>query len=351
MSHSEEETFNHAMQLISTATLPKALLNAIKLKVLETMAEAGPDARLSAQEIARRLSISNPNAPSMLDRMLRSLASNSIVTCSQQVHDSTPVRVYGLAPVAKHFIPNEDGASLGSLLEMNQDHSSFDTWSKLQDSVLEGGTPIERLHGTGRFKQTALDDKINAIFNKAMVDTSVILVKDMLKCYHGFNNLKSLVDVGGGLGITLNMIVTQYPTIKGVNFDLPQVIKQAPLYPGIEHVGGDMFQNVPKGDAIFMKWILHGWSDDDCVKLLKKCYNTLPRDGKVIIVEKIIPFIPDTSYLTRAITDLDLTMMTHTTGGKERTEDEFQSLAKLAGFREMKKMCFVSTCWVMEFNK
>ncbi|KAI3806893.1 hypothetical protein L1987_22811 [Smallanthus sonchifolius] len=142
-----------------------------------------------------------------------------------------------------------------------------------------------------------------------MVDTSVILMKKMLKYYRGFNNLKSLVDVGGGQGITLNMIVSQYPTIKGINLDLPQVIQHAPFYPGIEHVGGDMFQNISKGGAIFMK---------------------LSRE---------------------AIANLDVVMMTQTHGGKERTEDEFQTMAKLAGFREIRKIFNVCTNWVMEFYK
>ncbi|KAK9066071.1 hypothetical protein SSX86_015473 [Deinandra increscens subsp. villosa] len=325
------------MQLVTSAALPMVLLNTIKLKVLETIAQAGPDAKLSAHEIASRLSLPNQTAPGMLDRMLRLLASHEIVTCSQRA-DHEPVRVYGLAPVAKHFIPNEDGVSLAPLMELHQDKSAFDSWFKLQESAVEGGTPFNKVHGTSAFEYTALDDEFNVVFNKAMVDASVILIKEMLKCYRGFNNLKSLVDVGGGLGITLNMIVSQYPTIKGINLDLPQVIKNAPEYPGIKHVGGDMFQNVPKGDAIFMK-------------LLKKCYNALPDNGKVIVVEKIVPFLPDTSSRVKAITNLDVTIMTQTPGGKERTEDEFKSLAKLAGFDEVRKICYVCTCWIMEFYK
>ncbi|KAI3763289.1 hypothetical protein L1987_53743 [Smallanthus sonchifolius] len=351
MSDSGLDQFDYAMQLVTSAALPMVLLNVIKLNVLETIANTGPDARLSAHEIASRLSISNVDAPNMLDRMLRLLASHAIVTCGEQGYGSKVVRVYGLAPVARHFIPNEDGVSLSPLMELHQDKSAFDTWFKLQDSVLEGGTPFDKVHGTSGFEYTALNDEFNAVFNKAMVDTSVILVKEMLKYYRGFNNLKSLVDVGGGLGITLNMIVSQYPTIKGINLDLPQVIQNAPFYPGIEHVGGDMFQNIPKGDAIFMKWVLHGWSDGDCVKLLEKCYNALPDDGKVIVVEKVVPFLPDASSLVKAIINLDVVMMTQTHGGKERTEDEFQALAKLAGFREMKKIFSVCTNWVMEFYK
>ncbi|PPD84376.1 hypothetical protein GOBAR_DD18691 [Gossypium barbadense] len=74
-------------------------------------------------------------------------------------------------------------------------------------------------------------------------------------------------------GATLSMIVSKYPTIKGINFDLPHVIENAPTCPGVEHVGGDMFASVPKGDAIFMK----------------KCYEAVPDNGKMIVADSILP--------------------------------------------------------------
>ncbi|KAI3743981.1 hypothetical protein L1987_57053 [Smallanthus sonchifolius] len=197
----------------------------------------------------------------------------------------------------------------------------------------------------------ALDARFNEVFNKAMVDHTTIVMKEVLEYYHGFNNLERVVDVGGGLGITINMIVTKHPNIKGINFDLPHVTQRAPFYQGVQHVGGDMFKEVPQGDAIFMKWILHDWSDDHCVKLLKNCYKALPDDGKVIIVEVILPFVTDTSSSTKVNTQIDAVMMANFHGGKERTEDEFLALAKGAGFMGLRKKCFACNFWVMEFYK
>ncbi|KAI3762214.1 hypothetical protein L1987_52639 [Smallanthus sonchifolius] len=348
---SNEEHFTYAMQLVTSTSLTMVLMNAIKLKVLDTIAEAGPDARLTAQEIVSRLSIPNQDAPNMVDRMLCLLACHSIVTCTEGVHESRPVRVYGLTPVAKYFIPNEDGASLGVLMEFLQDKVSTEAWFGLKDSVVEGGVPFEKVYGTHPFEYASLDARFNQRFNKAMLNHTTIVMKEILECYHGFNNLEHVVDVGGGLGVTINMIITKHPAIKGINFDLPHVTQHAPLYPGIEHVGGDMFQEVPQGDAIFMKWILHDWSDDHCVKLLQNCYKALPDDGKVIIVESILPFVSDTNSSTKVSIHCDAILMTHYHGGKERTEEEFLVLAKGAGFAGIKKKCFVCNCWVMEFYK
>ncbi|GKF32797.1 caffeic acid 3-O-methyltransferase-like protein, partial [Tanacetum coccineum] len=126
-NQSNEENFTYAMQLVTSTSLTMVLVNTIKLKAFEVIAEAGPGACLSAHEIVSRLSITNQDAPDMLDRMLRLLACHSIVTCTQGDYKSRPVRVYGLTPVAKCFIPDEDGASLGALMQLIQDKVFIDS--------------------------------------------------------------------------------------------------------------------------------------------------------------------------------------------------------------------------------
>ncbi|KAK9098087.1 hypothetical protein Syun_025132 [Stephania yunnanensis] len=123
------------------------------------------------------------------------------------------------------------------------------------------------------------------LFNQSMSDHTMVVMRKIIDKYRGFDGLKVVVDVGGGVGTNINMIVSKYPTIKGINFELPHVVEAAPSFPGVEHVGGDMFASVPNGDAIFMKWVLNTWSDEQCLKLLKNCYEAL-LDGKVIVVRR-----------------------------------------------------------------
>ncbi|KAK1431447.1 hypothetical protein QVD17_07906 [Tagetes erecta] len=169
------------------------LVNIIKLKVLETIAEVGPNGRLSGHDIASRLSILNPDAPDMLDRMLRLLARHSIVTCSEGVHESRPVRMYGLTPVAKYLIP---------LMHLLQDKVFIQSWFELDDAVVKGGVPFDKVHGVHAFEYPSLDARFNEVFNKAMVNYTTIIMKEVLKTYRGFDNLERVVDVGGGLGTT-----------------------------------------------------------------------------------------------------------------------------------------------------
>ena len=71
------------------------------------------------------------------------------------------------------------------------------------------------------------------VFNKAMINHTTIIINRILERYKGFEHFKTLVDVGGGLRITLGVITTKYPSLKGINFDLPYVIQRAPTYLGM----------------------------------------------------------------------------------------------------------------------
>ncbi|XP_050237154.1 caffeic acid 3-O-methyltransferase [Mercurialis annua] len=349
---SDEEANLFAMQLASASVLPMVLKSAIELDLLEIMAKAGPSALLSPSELASQLPTTNPEAPVMLDRILRLLASYNVLTCSlRTLGDGKIERLYGLGPVCKFLIKNEDGVSIAALCLMNQDKVLMESWYHLKDAILDGGIPFNKAYGMTAFDYHGTDPRFNKVFNKGMSDHSTITMKKILETYKGFEGLSSVVDVGGGTGAVLSMIVSKYPSIKGINFDLPHVIQDAPSYPGVEHVGGDMFVSVPKGDAIFMKWICHDWSDEHCLKFLKNCYNALPENGKVIVAECILPVAPDNSLATKGVVHIDCIMLAHNPGGKERTQKEFEALAKGAGFQGFQVMCCAFNSYIIEFLK
>lgn len=107
---------------------------------------------------------------------------------------------------------------------------------------------------------------------------------------------------------------------------------------GVRHVGGDMFRSIPSGDAIFMKWVLTTWTDEECTAILRNCYRALPAGGgggggKVIACEPVVPEETDGSTRTRALLENDIFVMaTYRTQGRERSEDEFRRLGAAAGF-------------------
>ncbi|XP_057800775.1 caffeic acid 3-O-methyltransferase 1 isoform X1 [Salvia miltiorrhiza] len=375
----EEESFLFAMQLASASVLPMVLKSAIELDLLEIIKKAGAGAFVSPAEVAAQLPTTNEGAAVMLDRILRLLASYAILECRlKTLPDGGVQRLYGLAPVCKFLTKNDDGVSVAPLALMNQDKVLMESWYHLKDAVLDGEIPFNKAYGMSAFEYHGTDPRFNKVFNQGMSGHSTITMKKILETYKGFDGLNSVVDVGGGIGATLHMIVSKYPSIKGINFDLPHVIEDAPSYPGVEHVGGDMFVSVPKGDAIFMKvkpnlklinyqntpppmklifalkylqWICHDWSDEHCLKFLKNCYDALPQNGKVILAECVLPEAPDSGLATKNVVHIDVIMLAHNPGGKERTEKEFHNLAKAAGFKHFNKACCAYNTWILELLK
>ncbi|KAH0456882.1 hypothetical protein IEQ34_014789 [Dendrobium chrysotoxum] len=342
----DEAACLYVMQLVTLSAIPMTLKASIELKLLETISLAGPGAQLSPSELASRLPfISNPQAPVMLDRILRLLASYSILTCSLSPSGE---RRYGAAPACKFLTPNADGVSMAPLILLN-DKVLMESWYYLKDVVIEGGVPFNKAYGMTTFEYQRTNPSFHKVFSDAMSSHSTIITNKLLEIYDGFNGLGSLVDVGGGVAATLGKITTKYAGIRGINFDLQHVISVAPPLQGVEHVSGDMFESVPNADAIFLKCILHDWTDELCVKLLRNCWKALPEKGKVIVVECILPVVPDEAIATKGGFQFDLAMLASSPGGKERTENEFKSLAKESGFSDFKSIYIFAGYWVMEF--
>ncbi|KAL5653272.1 hypothetical protein ACJX0J_038730, partial [Zea mays] len=108
-------------------------------------------------------------------------------------------------------------------------------------------------YGMPLFEHLGSDEALNTLFNQAMAGHSEIVISKLLEVYRGFEGVDVLVDVGGGTGSTLRMVTAQYKHLRGVNYDLPHVIAQAPPVQGVEHAGGSMFEYIPSGNAILLK--------------------------------------------------------------------------------------------------
>ena len=102
----------------------------------------------------------------------------------------------------------------------------------MKNAILEGGIPFNNVYGMHLYEYLGTDTRFNQFFNHVMFNHTTIVMKRILNYYKGFEQFNQLVDVGGGLGVTLDIITSKYPHIKGINFDLPHVIQQAPSFSG-----------------------------------------------------------------------------------------------------------------------
>ncbi|KAJ6930697.1 hypothetical protein NC652_014277 [Populus alba x Populus x berolinensis] len=231
------------------------------------------------------------------------------------------------------------------------------------DVILKWGVPFNRAYGMTAFQYPGTDQRFNRVFNQAMPNHTPFIMKKILDIYEGLDGLEVLVDVGGGIGDTLNIITSKYPHIEGINYNMPHILADAPSYPGtiaffcfnstvqlqlpirryvvgVEHVGGNMFVSVRNRDAVLMKWTLHDWSDEHCLKLLKNCWEALPSNGKVIFVESLPPVAPENIASSHVVFEQDLCMLARNPGGME-----FEALAKKSGFSGCEVICCAYNSW------
>ncbi|KAK4429671.1 Caffeic acid 3-O-methyltransferase [Sesamum alatum] len=218
---------------------PMALDAAIQLDLFEIIARAGDGAQLSRSDIASQLPATNDGAAAVLDSLLRLLATHSLLTCSVSRLESGGIeRRYGVAPAGKFFVGDENGVSFaqfGTFFLAGAKNLCF------KDAILKGGNFSQRNNGKSYYDMTISNLTYSKKFNDAMRAHSTVLMRKVVKVYDGFASLDSIVDVGGGTGATLNIIITKYPSIRGINFDLPHVLHNLSAYNGIEHISGDMF--------------------------------------------------------------------------------------------------------------
>ncbi|KAH9764265.1 methyltransferase 2 domain-containing protein [Citrus sinensis] len=224
------------------------------------------------------------------------------------------------------------------MLQHHQD-ALMSAWPLVHEAVLDPTIePFVKVHGEPAYSYYGKMPEMNGLMRKAMSGVSVPFITSVLDGYNGFKGVKQLVDVGGSAGDCLRMILQKHRFIcEGINFDLPEVVGEAPSILGVTHIGGDTFKSIPAADAIFMKWVLTTWTDDECKLIMENCYKALPAGGKLIACKPVLLDDSNESQRTRALLEGDIFVMTiYRAKGKHRTEQEFKQLGFSAGFPHLR---------------
>lgn len=256
-----------------------------------------------------------------LHRVLRSLANHGIF-----VHDGERFS----HNEASRLLRSDTPGSMRSLARMMGLKMHWDGYRELDVSVRTGRPAISDVVDGGLFGYLRAHPEDGQVFHEAMAGKSFAQIAPILEAYD-FSGLQTIGDIGGGLGHLLNAVLAQTPQARGVLFDLPQVIERARANPNprINYVGGDFFKNpVPPCDAYMMMTVLHDWSDEESIAILKNIRSTAPPNAKVLILEGVVQPDARNSFLL----DLDIEMLVMTTG-RERTRKEWDAVVSGAGMR------------------
>ena len=320
ISSGAQQGAQHLLQMLSGFIFTASLYPIAKLKIADLLAD-GP---LPVAELAQKTG-SNADA---LYRVLRLLASAGIFSESSG-------KVFALTPMS-NFLRADVPGSLRDMALWMGNRFHFKVWSEMSYSIATGKPAVEHVYGKSCFDAIFGDPEIAYDFNTAMTCFSRQIAPTLLDAYD-FSGIGTLMDVAGGHGAILCEVLGRYPGMKGILFDMPNVIEEATCHicslkmdHRCETVTGDFFEQIPTGaDAYYMQHIIHDWADEPALKILANCRRALGgrKDGRLIIVDAVVPETSEPHF--SKILDLEMLLMP---GGRERTEREWRELFAKTGF-------------------
>ena len=204
-------------------------------------------------------------------------------------------------------------------------------WEHFDHSLRTGRSAAEKTLPNGGFWGYFADNPEHSpLFNDAMTGKTHSQTAGILSAYD-FSDFKTVADIGGGNGHLLQAILATTPNLKGVLFDLPNVIEQTSAVRSdrLKIQAGNFFEDtLPVCDAYLMMQTLHDWSDHEADKILKAIRRSAPPHAKLLLAEWLIPEDGKPSWTLF----VDLIMLGELTG-KERSQLEFRELLAEGGFR------------------
>jgi len=324
-------------QIIQMATghiVAQALYVVAELQIADHLS-AGPRTAAALAEATR-------TDASSLHRLLRMLTGLGLFT-------QTADGAFATTPLGDSLRSDAPGCAR-AMVRMIGGPTIWRACGELLHAVKTGTSGFDKAIGQPVFGYFAEHGDEAAVFNDAMIGFHGSEPGAVAAGYD-FSTVGTLVDVGGGTGNLLMTILGAYPSVRGVLYDLAHVI--GPARQAIEQRGlagrcelkqGSFFDAIPSGgDAYLMSHIIHDWDEAKALAILGNCRRAMPRDGRLLLVEMVIP--PGDEMHPAKL--LDVTMMM-ATGGRERTADEYRDLYRKAGFELVRIVPTASAVSVVE---
>jgi hypothetical protein len=207
-------------------------------------------------------------------------------------------------------------------------------WAEFETTIRTGQAGFVVRHGEPLFARIGHDTVFAKHLVGAMRGLSQLIAReasDLVAKRVQASGYKSLCDVGGGDGFLITEIAGICPGIECVLFDLEQVIELGGANLngcGVAGIGGSFFNSVPDADAHILSNVIHDWSDEEAVRILKNVRQAQGDAATLFILEMMLG--GDTEPLLARSTDLNMLVLT---GGRERTREAFDVILAEAGYR------------------
>jgi hypothetical protein len=322
------------LELASGFMATHAIYAVAKLGIADTLVD-GP---LAADEIATTVGAD----PDKTARLLRACAMFGVFTeLSDGRFDLT-----ALAEPLRSDTPN----SMLPVILMLGDSAYQQPWGQLATTVQTGVSGAKTVFGKPMWEYLDDNPEFAATFNNAMSRLSALDWPTVAAVYD-FTRFSTIVDVGGGHGQLLALMLAASPTAKGVLQEREAVVGQAEVH--LQKAGvlgrcridtGSFFDTAPSdGDLYVMRRVIHDFDDEQAEAILTNIRRHMAMGSTLLLLESVVP-PGNTPHFAKT---LDLDMMIFV-GGRERTEQQFVALLDRAGFRTTRIIPTISTLSLVE---
>ena len=295
-------------------------------RILRLVADLGladriaPEGRIALSVLAKACGVQ----PQPLVRVLRALAAFGVfaVTPDNEIEHTPRSRLLRIdAPNTMHY-----SARFWS------GPGSWHAWGAL-DVALTGHVPHQAAWNMSRFDYLRAHTEEARVFDAMMANFPDNRHAALASAYD-FTGAKLIADIGGGNGAALRHILSRFPTPRGLLFDRDDVVRAIQpselMNARIEAVGGSFFEHIPAGADIYMLVrVLHNWSDEDCLRILRGCSAVMASNTVLLLGEQILE--PDPTKGRPIDYLVDMQMLAMFGSARERTQDEFQKLLVESG--------------------
>jgi hypothetical protein len=256
---------------------------------------------------------------------------------------------FSLTPAGATLRSDSPG-SLRSVVLMIGDPRYQSVWTQLAESVASGTPRAEAVHGVSLWQLLDRDPDYAETFNDAMTRLTSLDWPTVAAAYD-FTPYRTIVDIGGGHGQLLALMLGAAPAANGVLVERESVLtaaekrlREAGVLPRTRLEAGSFFDTAPDdGDLYVLRRVVHDFDDDEAVTLLANLRRHMPADATLLLIESVVP-PGNKPHLAKSL-DLDMLLFV---GGRERTETEYAALLDRAGFRMTRIVPTISTISLVE---
>lgn len=289
-----------------------AVSTACKLNLFDNLQEAK-----TAKQLANELSLNEEK----LLLLLNALHSNDFL--------ERKADLFKINSLSEFLTENNPESLKYACLNWSDEHLT--SWQHLEFSIKTGNSSFEEIYKKPFFDFLNDNPEKLHVYHKAMYQYAKDDYKT-LPAVIDFSKHKSVMDVGGGYGAVLENIKANFSNVECILFDLPKVIEKVSI-PYIQKISGSFFEKIPtQSEALVLSRILHDWNDEKANIILKNCFEALPSNGTLFVIENCT----DKIKIDLSLLSLNMTAICES---YERTSTQYILLAQKAKFsfqREVK---------------